>query len=133
MEAFLELTSPRASFPEKASSTVEAISLHVRRVVKLLRGEVGRVAAEMIGEGQADPGFLEKFRREFFSQLLAPAREAIERAKASGELAESLDTDLALDLIYGPIYFRLLLGHNRLDEPFARALSEKVQSALTAS
>ncbi len=37
-----------------------------------------------------------------------------------GEIYGGLDTDLALDLIYGPIYYRLLVGYQPLDDAFAR-------------
>lgn len=129
MDAFLATAAPQIPFP-KSGSAVDALGLQVKRVIKLLRGRSGRIVAEMVGEGQSDPHILEEFRDRFFSHLLAPARAVIERGKKSGELDDGLDTDLALDLIYGPIYYRLLVGHQPLDEAFARALSVWVVAAL---
>jgi len=129
MDAFLAVSKPRVSLP-KGHSTQEALTQHVKSIIKLLRGRSGRIIAEMIGEGQSDPHILEEFRDRFFSQLLDPAREAIEQGKNNGELDKELDTDLAIDIIYGPIYYRLLVGHQPLDAAFATALPRRIFAAL---
>ena len=132
MDAFLASAAPKIPFP-KTGSAVEALKEQVRLVIKLLRGPSGRIVAEMVGEGQAVPHILEEFRERFFSHLLAPARAVIERGKETGELDKALDTDLAIDLLYGPIYYRLLVGHQPLNDAFARALPERVLAALKAA
>jgi hypothetical protein len=38
-------------------------------------------------------------------------REAIERARARGEVRNDLDVELLLDMLTGPFYFRTLFGH----------------------
>lgn len=132
MDAFLDATAPHIPFP-KGKSALDSLAMQVRLVIQLLRGRSGRIVAEMVGEGQSDTHILEEFRDRFFSQLLAPARAVIERGKEAGEFDKSLDTDLALDLIYGPIYYRLLVGHQPLDDHFAMALPERIAAALKGS
>lgn len=132
MDAFLATTAPKVPFP-KSGSASDALKVQVKRVIALLRGRSGEIVAEMVGEGQSDPHVLEEFRERFFTQLLAPARQVIERGKESGEFDRTLDTDLAIDLIYGPIYYRLLLGHQPLDKAFANSLSERIIPALRAT
>lgn len=132
MDAFLESAAPQTSIPNNGSA-VDALALQVKRMIKFLRGRSGEIVAEMVGEGQSDPHILEEFRNRFFTHFLAPARAVIEGGKESGEFDQSLDTDLALDLIYGPIYYRLLVGHQPLNETFARTLPERVTAALRAA
>jgi len=129
MEAFLASMPPQVPFSE-AGSAVEVLKEQVEQVVKLMRGRPGKIVAEMIGEGQSDPHVLEKLRKLFFSNLLAPARQAIEWGKQKGELDQDLDTDFALDMIYGPIYYRLLVGHKPLDDAFTQAIPARVISAI---
>ncbi len=132
MDTFLATAAPKIPFPKSGSAT-DALSLQLKRVIKLLRGRSGQIVAEIVGEGQSNPHVLEEFRRRFFTQLLAPARAVIERGKEIGELDKSLDTDLALDLIYGPIYYRLLVGHQPLDAKFSENLPKRIVLALRAA
>lgn len=129
MDAFLENTAPQVPFP-KDKPALEALTIQTRRLIKLLRGQSGNIVAQMVGEGQADPHILEEFRDRFFAKLLDPARIVIENGKESGELDKNLNTELALDLIYGPIYYRLLVGHNPLDEHFSKTLPTRIAAAL---
>jgi hypothetical protein len=41
------------------------------------------------------------------------------RSIAAGELPDSVDGDTLLDAIYGPLYYRLFMGHQPLTEEFA--------------
>ncbi|HET6190508.1 MAG TPA: TetR-like C-terminal domain-containing protein, partial [Trebonia sp.] len=43
------------------------------------------------------------------------------RAIERGEIPADLDLEVALDLIYGPLYHRLLQGHAPLDDAFVKA------------
>lgn len=125
MDAFLATTAPKVPIPDTGSA-VARLTAHLTSMIELLRGRTGRVAAEMIGEGQSDPHILEEFRDRFFSRLLDPAREILDAGKAAGEIDPDLDTDLALDMLYGPIYYRLLVGHGKLDAAFSDALPQRV-------
>lgn len=129
MDAFLERMAPE-EFHTKNTGTVEALTGQLTRAITQLRGRDGKIVAEIVGEGQSDAHVLEEFRQRFFTQLLAPARALIQQGKDNGELDQRLDTDLALDLMYGPIYYRLLVGHQPLDHAFANALPERILSAL---
>ncbi len=86
--------------------------------------------AEIIGEAQTDPELLEGFRARFLAVWRAAARELIERGKMTGEFDRNLDTELALDLLHGPVCYRLLVGHLPLDRGFVEALAKLVSRAL---
>ncbi len=132
MDAFLTDIAPLVPITENGSA-IAALNQQVKLVIELLRGRSGRIVADMVGEGQADPHVLEEFRERFFSQLLAPARAVIERGKETGEIHKDIEADLALDMIYGPIYYRLLVGHRPLDEAFAESLVKRIGPALGAA
>ena len=42
--------------------------------------------------------------------------------RLAGEITAPADFEIALDMIYAPLYFRLLIGHGRLDGAFTDAL-----------
>ena len=52
----------------------------------------------------------------------APMPAAFERAIARDEAPADRDVEVALDLIYGPVYHRLLHGHTPLTDRFAASV-----------
>ena len=50
-----------------------------------------------------------------------------------GEIRADLDPNTILDLLYGPLYLRLLLKHAPLDENFVNTVFEVVSPILSAS
>jgi AcrR family transcriptional regulator len=86
----------------------------------------GRVVAALTVELHRDPEFLEAWQTRFVEPRRAPGREAFARAAERGEIAADTDVELALDMLYGPIYHRLLHLHAPLDDRFARAVVDSV-------
>ena len=132
MDVFLTNVQTEISVGENLGTT-QALSSQLESVMNILRGRSGKIVAEMIGEGQSDPHILEEFRHRFFNQFLKPARQIIDQGKTNGNIDDTIDTDLILDLIYGPVYYRLLVGHQPLDDAFAKSLIKRVPMALLAA
>jgi AcrR family transcriptional regulator len=109
-----------------AVTAEEAIRGQVTELIRLLNGFFGKVARELIAEGQSDPKVLQEYRDRYVSKRRAFTREMIERGKASGEIRSDVDADALIDRIYGPIYYRLLLQHQPLDTAFGNALVDDV-------
>ena len=111
--------SPHASAEVKLRSRVE-------RIVSQYGGTFGRIMAGLIGESQSDP----EFRRELFDSQIRLRRQAtiaeIEHGKNEGEFRADLDAGLLVDLVFGAIYYRLLLGSAPLDAEFSQRLVELV-------
>jgi AcrR family transcriptional regulator len=91
----------------------------------------GRVIAGLIASAHRDPNFAEEYRAHFVSLRREPARIALVRASERGEIPADTDIEVALDLLYGPIYHRLLHGHAPLTERFARTVVDHVVVALS--
>jgi AcrR family transcriptional regulator len=92
----------------------------------------GRVIAALITEAQTDPAFAEQYRERFVEPRRDQARPLLLDAIARGELPATTDVELALDLLYGPLYHRLLHGHAPLSERFLRDLVDTVVAGLTS-
>jgi AcrR family transcriptional regulator len=93
----------------------------------------GRVIAALITEAQTDPAFAELYRERFVEPRRDQARPILARAIARAELPATTDVELALDLLYGPLYHRLLHGHAPLNERFLRDLVDTVLAGLTTA
>ena len=107
----------------------EAIRSQAAQLVRLLQGFFGRVSRQLIAEGQSDPEVMREYRDRYLKGRRAFTAKMIEQAKASGEFRADTDADLLIDMIYGTIYYRLLIGHLPLDEAFGQQV---VNSALEA-
>ncbi|HEV7640981.1 MAG TPA: TetR/AcrR family transcriptional regulator C-terminal ligand-binding domain-containing protein, partial [Gaiellaceae bacterium] len=92
----------------------------------------GRVIAAILAKVQTDAQFAEEYRTRFLDRRRQRAREIMQHAIESGEIAAGTNVELALDLLYGPVYHRLLHGHAPLDEPFLRGVVETVVYGLTS-
>ena len=93
----------------------------------------GRVIAALITEAQTDSAFAQQYKERFVEPRRAPARSMLARAIERGELPPTTNIELALDLLYGPVYHRLLHGHAPLNERFLRDLVETVVAGLTGN
>ena len=85
-----------------------------------------RVLAALIGEVHADPGFAEDYLARFIRPRRERAREIFTRAIARGELDPAVQVEVALDLLYGSLYHRLLHRHAPLSDRFVADVVELV-------
>ncbi len=72
------------------------------------------------GEAQTDPAFAREYRARFLEPRRDQARTILRRAIGRGEIPADTKIEVALDLLYGPIYHRLLHGHAPLNDKFVR-------------
>jgi AcrR family transcriptional regulator len=93
----------------------------------------GRVIAALITEANTDPDFAEQYRARFVKPRRDPARALFRRAIERGEIPTDTDVEVALDLIYGPIYHRLLHGHALLTDRFVQAVVDSALAGLAAT
>jgi AcrR family transcriptional regulator len=118
IEAFLHTHLSHTTMP-KVESPREALTRHVHLLVEEYSGWSGRIVSQIMAEGQSDPDVLREFRERFWYGRRAVVREVLEDARRLGEIRDYLDTELQMDILYAPIYFRLLMRHLPLDKKFA--------------
>lgn len=93
----------------------------------------GRVIAALLTEAQTNAEFAGQYRARFVEPRRDQARAVFRRAAERGEMPADTDVELALDLLYGPIYHRLLHGHAPVNDTFVREVVDTVLAGLTAS
>ena len=86
----------------------------------------GRVIAALLTESQTDPVFAAEYRKRFVEPRRDQARAVFRRAIERGEIPADTKVEVALDLLYGALYHRLLHGHAPLSERFAREVIDMV-------
>ncbi|HLZ43847.1 MAG TPA: TetR/AcrR family transcriptional regulator [Candidatus Sulfotelmatobacter sp.] len=120
-DAFASSTSQKLHFPDSGSLYTD-LSRQMRQLVKVFRSPMGRIVAAILAAGQSDKTLLGDFRERFLWPRRREAYLTLQRAIRRGELPENTDLDLLLDSLYGPIYMRFLIQHDRLTPLFVDRL-----------
>jgi AcrR family transcriptional regulator len=128
-DAFFASAEEELQFPN-TGSVQRDMSLQMRRVIRIFRSERGKVVAALLAGGQSDPELLEAFRERFLWPKRRQAYQTLQRGIDRGELPADSDLDLILDSLYGPIYMRFLIRHDKLDEGFVDDLCGLVLEGL---
>ena len=105
----------------------------IRPWVKVVQDRrYGPVVAGLMAKVQSDPEFAKTYNARLVDPRRERAREALRRAAERGEIGPPPDMELAIDLLYGPIYHRLLHGHAPVDDEFLSRLVDGVVAAVAA-
>jgi hypothetical protein len=94
---------------------IEALRAHLVALTKVYAGPEGRLVAQLLGECQFDPATLDAFKDRFWRGRQEAVEELLEQGKAEGDLREDIPNSAMAELLYAPIYFRLLLHTGELD------------------
>ena len=80
----------------------------------------GRVIGALISEAQTDPTFAAEYRLRVVEPRRDQTRAIFRRAIERGEIPPDTKVEVAIDMVYGPLYHRLLHGHAPLNDRFVR-------------
>lgn len=89
--------------------------------------------AALTAEAQRDREFASAWRERFMDSRRAGDREVFKRAIKRGEISAKTDIDLALDMIFGTLYHRLLHSHQKVSVPVAYRVVDQVLAGITSS
>ena len=120
-DAFASSTTRKLRFPDTGSVYTD-MSQQMRQLVKVFRSRHGRIVSAILAAGQSDRDLIEAFRERFLWPRRREAYRTLRKAIARGELRKDTDLDLLLDSLYGPIYMRFLIQHDRLTPEFVEHL-----------
>jgi len=120
-DAFASSTTRRLKFPDTGSVYTD-MSRQMRQLVKVFRSPRGRIVSAILAAGQSDRDLIAAFRERFLWPRRREAYQTLKRAIRRGELRKDIDPDLLLDSLYGAIYMRFLIQHDRLSPDFVDRL-----------
>lgn len=117
-----------STFPFPDSGDIEAdMTTHLTTFVTVLRDTpAGRVTSELLGAAQTDPRLAEAFRRVYLEPRRAIGIAVLRKAQERNQLDSNADVEVLSDQLWGACMYRLMTGHQPLDEQFARALVRNV-------
>lgn len=110
---------------------IDALRQHLASLTKVYSGREGLLVAQLIAECQYDPTTLAEFKDRFWNQRQAVVEGLIERAIAEGSIRADLEPEVVAELLYSPIYFRLLFDVGPLDSASSNAIFDAAVDGLS--
>lgn len=82
----------------------------------------GRHVAMVLASADSSSEIAKAFRSHFIQSRRREAEAHITRAIMNGKLPEDVQMDLVLDMIFGAVFYRLLMGHAKISRAFVDKL-----------
>ena len=131
LDAFFMTTDPHLYFLEKTSIR-ENFRQQLYDLAKVLNGTLGRTVVALVAESGEDSEIAKAFYTYFLIPRRKDAKLILERAIAQGEIQDTINLDVVLDMLYGPVYFRILIYKKKVDAEFIDTLVDQVMISIDA-
>ncbi|MET8685536.1 TetR/AcrR family transcriptional regulator [Streptomyces sp. NPDC004732] len=124
LDAFLQ-DAAEALVPPDHGDLAPDLRAHLRQLALFLtRSDAGAVFKALIGHAQHDPAFAAALRSGYLDEQRRRDRLPLERAVERGQLAAGLDMAAEIDQLVGPVYHRVLVTAEPVDQAFTDRLVE---------
>lgn len=131
MDALLMEVEPEIDFPP-GSSPLESLRAQMSLLARAFRSRRGILVRSLLAEAQFDPELKLAFLERWILKRRAAATSVIRAAIAAGELAPGTDPEVLLDVLYGGLYYWLLIGVRPPTEKHVQALWSMVMTRTIA-
>lgn len=115
MSAFLRYGGQALPYPEEVA--LQSVVDRLMVMAEAFTGTVGAMVKALIAESQSDPEIAQAFRDGYIAERRKHGVKIVEDAIRRG-LIHKADPEVVLDLLYAPLYYRLLVGHQPLSRAF---------------
>jgi AcrR family transcriptional regulator len=110
-------------------STREALRAYLEQLIKNVNSRLyGRILRGLISEMAVDRELAEGFREHVLARRTTAIKGLLQRGIDRGELPPNLDLEIAIDVLLGPIYYRLLMSGEPLTSVFIDRLVQAVMA-----
>lgn len=129
MAALIEATRG-AEAPPGPDAPLEALAGQLHRMAALFASRGGRNIAAVLASAHGATELSRAFRQVFVQARRDEGRALLLQAIAAGRIRAGVDPELALDLIYSPIFYRLAMTEGAIDAGFVDALLREVLAGI---
>ena len=130
MEALSTQPAMNAPMPT-ARNNHEALVMQLEKLIRLLHSKNGQTIAQLFSEAQGNEKSQEIFENSFLSPLMDAITFSVAEGCKNGEF-RPIDTKMALDLLCGPIFFRLMAHPQEFNEDFEKTFPRGVVRLIAA-
>lgn len=114
------------AIPDTGSTRADLLELMVQ-AVELYSGSLApRLMPSLLEEARRKPELASTIREEFLSGRRAALSAVLKRGIRRGDLRRGLDVELALDVLGGAIFYRLLVTGGPIDQRLAEGIVDLI-------
>ncbi|PVE22954.1 hypothetical protein DC522_18380 [Microvirga sp. KLBC 81] len=132
MDAILRIFNSELKVPDTGSTIEDLRSLMKQFATVLQNGGLGYTYVTLLVEAQQNQR-IEEFHQRFFVERREVLYEIIRKGIKKGEITAQADPDLIVDVLFGPIIFRLLTGLRTIDDRMINDILATAFHGLTPS
>ena len=133
LTVLIDMVEQVVAVPDLDETRAELVAF-VDGAVRILGSTLmGRVMQGLVSDLAVDPELARAFRERVVAVRIAEVRRLVERGIERGDLRPDMDRELAHELLFGPIYYRLLLSGAPLEPGLAERVVDAVLPAFATS
>jgi AcrR family transcriptional regulator len=126
MAAVAALVDEEIEVPDTGSTRADLLAL-MREAVELYRGSLpGRLMPRLVSAMAERPELASVVREGFLIRRRRALSEVVRRGVERGDLRPDVDLEFVLDILGGPLFYRLLITGGPVDEQLAEAVTELI-------
>ncbi len=111
---------------------LRALRTELRGIASVSDSLLGKMLTSLLGEAQRDPAVRAALVDGIFQPRSAASARAIRQARDEGALRRDVPPDLAVDLLVGPLFYRMFVGHRPVTQEFVEQVFHNVLTGLRA-
>jgi AcrR family transcriptional regulator len=112
--------------PDTGSTRADLLALMSQAVALYSGSLAARLMPPLVEEARRNPELASTIRDEFLTGRRAALSAVLKRGVRRGDLRRGLDLELALDVLGGAIFYRLLVTGGPIDERLAEGIVELI-------
>jgi AcrR family transcriptional regulator len=124
--AYAVLSELGASPAADTGALRDDLEAAVRTLLRAFRGPMKQALSGLVTDMAQDPELATVIREDVLAARRKSMHDALQRAKARQEIRDDLDTELVLDMLTGPFYYRALFGHAPITARLTREVVDYV-------
>lgn len=119
MDALIAQPGMQAPMPTPRTNQ-EAISMQLEKLIRIMQSKSGETIAQLFSEAQADQESHQIFENNFLGPLIDAMEYSFELGQKDGEFRTDIDNKTAVDILCGPIFFRLMAHPSDFNDTFQK-------------
>ncbi|WP_127545257.1 TetR/AcrR family transcriptional regulator [Actinoplanes sp. OR16] len=133
MEIVSDVAERKVPLPDTGSfaGDLELLMMIVSRALQ--HRIASQIIPDLMAEAARNPQIAETLQRALRIHQQALAEKLVGQAVTRGELPEGTDAGLAVDLMLGPLYWRLAIAREPIGDDYLEQLAQAVTGALKAA